>query len=102
MRRVIVRYKVKADRADENISFIKKVFSELKETAPQGLRYASFIGADGVSFVHVASIESPDGSTPLATLAAFKAFQAEIKDRCEEPPQALEVSIVGSYGMLEE
>ena len=52
---------------------------------------------DGVSFVHIASIETEDGSNPLAESAAFKAFQAEISNRCEEPPQALYLNEIGSY-----
>jgi len=30
-------------------------------------------------------------------LAAFKAFTAQIKDRCEEPPLPAELTEVGSY-----
>ena len=101
MKRVIVRYKVKADRAEENISYIEKVFEELKASAPAGLRYASFVGEDGVSFVHIASIETEDGSNPLGALDAFKAFTADIKDRCDEPPQPLNVTAVGSYRVFE-
>ena len=97
MKRVLVRYKVKADRAAENEAYIKKVFAELKETGPQGLRYASFKLDDGLSFVHIASIETEDGSNPLAASPAFKAFQAEIRDRCEEPPVAVDLNKIGSY-----
>ena len=98
MKRVLVRYKVKAGRAAENEAYIKKVFEELKRTGPEGLRYASFKLDDGVSFVHLASIETEDGSNPLAETAAFKAFQAEIRDRCEEPPLAVDLHEIGSYG----
>ena len=73
---------------------------ELGDGAPEGLRYASFRSADGLGFTHLASIETGDGSNPLGATAAFKAFQAEIKDRCDEPPQATEVSTVGTYGFL--
>lgn len=96
MKRVMVRYKVKADKAAENESFIRKVFAELKANGPDGLRYASFTLDDGVSFVHIASIESPDGN-PLQQSAAFKAFQAGIKDRCEEPPVAVQMNEIDSY-----
>jgi len=41
MKRVMVRYKVKADRAAENESYIAKVFEQLKREKPSGLRYAS-------------------------------------------------------------
>lgn len=97
MRRVIVRYRVKPDRAEENVALIRKVFEELVESAPVGLRYATFQADDGVSFTHVASIETEDDSNPLATVDAFKAFQAEIKDRCVEPPRATTVELVGNY-----
>ena len=97
MKRVLVRYKVKADHAAENEALVKKVFEELAQTTPGGIRYATFKLDDGVSFVHVASIETQDGSNPLGETAAFKAFQAEIKERCEEPPVAVDLNEVGSY-----
>lgn len=100
MKRVMVRYRVKEDRAAENIEFIEKVFAELKEKAPPGLRYASFKQPDGVSFVHIASIETADGSNPLGETAAFRAFQAEIRDRCAEPPAAVELDEIGSYRLF--
>ncbi len=46
--------------------------------------------------MHIASIET-DGPNPLTLTAAFKAFQEGIKDRCEEPPVAVELTEVGSY-----
>ena len=100
MKRVLVRYKVKPDKAGENRSYIEKVFQELQATAPEGLRYASFVLDDGVSFVHIASIESEDGRNPLADTAAFKTFQAGIRDRCEEGPVAVTLEEIGSYRML--
>ena len=101
MKRVLVRYKVKDEgRAAENEAYIRKVFDELGEASPAGLRYASFKLDDGLSFVHIASIETEDGSNPLGETAAFKAFQAEIKDRCEEPPMAVDLNEIGSYGMF--
>jgi hypothetical protein len=97
MKRVLVQYKVKPDRAAENESLIKKVFEELSQSKPDGLRYASFKQEDGVSFVHVASIETEDGVNPLDNSPAFKAFQAEIRDRCEVPPVAIQLDGIGSY-----
>jgi quinol monooxygenase YgiN len=101
MKRVIVQYKVKADRAAENEAYVRKVFEELKQTTPDGIRYATFKQADGVSFVHIASIETEDGNSPLNESPAFKAFQAEIKDRCEEPPVAVDLQEIGSYRFME-
>jgi hypothetical protein len=97
MRQVLVRYKVQAGREAENETLIRKVFEELKATRPQGLRYASFKLEDGLTFVHLASIETPDGSNPLSESAAFEAFQAGIRDRCEVPPAAEDLQEIGSY-----
>jgi hypothetical protein len=97
MRRVLVRYKVKADRVTENEALVRAVYEELGQARPAGFRYATLRGADGVSFFHLASMESEDGKNPLAALAAFKAFSENIAERCDEPPQVTELSEVGSY-----
>ena len=53
---------------------------------------------DGVKFIHLATFETPDDN-PLTRLAAFKAFQKDIGDRCVERPVVTELtSVVGSYG----
>ncbi len=96
MKRVMVRYKLKADRVEENEQLVRNVYEGLRQAAPDGLRYATFKLEDGVSFVHVASIET-DGSNPLPQLPAFQAFQAGIKERCEEPPAAVDLTEIGSY-----
>jgi hypothetical protein len=93
----MVRYKVKADRAAENERYITKVFEQLKREKPSGLRYASFKLGDGVSFVHIVSFEGAEGTNPLDGLSAFKAFTVDIRDRCEEPPVAVNLEEVGSY-----
>ena len=95
MRRVIVRYKVKADRVEENVALVRAVYDELERTRPEGLRYATLQLDDDVSFVHMA-VNETDGN-PLTELAAFKEFQREIADRCEEQPQVTDVREVGSY-----
>ena len=35
----------------------------------------------------------------LNEVAAFRAFTAEIEGRCEEPPVATELTLIGSYGV---
>ncbi len=100
MKRVLVRYKVLADKAGENEAYIRKVFDELRQTGPDGLRYASFKLEDGVSFVHIASIETEDGSNPLSQSPAFQQFQEKIGERCEEPPVAVGLDEIGSYRLF--
>ena len=97
----MVRYKLKADRVAENEAYVVKVFEELKRVRPAGLRYATFRLDDGVSFMHLVSYEGDDGSNALTSLAAFKAFVAGIRDRCEEPPVTQDLNEVGSYGFFD-
>jgi len=97
MKRVMVRYKLKADRVEENEKAVRAVFAQLTEGKPGGLRYVTFKQPDGVSFVHIASIETADGTNPLQSVPAFKEFSAAIKDRCEEPPVAVDLTEIGSY-----
>jgi hypothetical protein len=98
---VMVRYKTKPDRAGENVQYIEKVFAELRQKSPAGVRYASFKLSDGVSFVHIAAIDTADGSNPLTQSAAFQSFLAGIKERCEEQPAAVELSAIGSYRLFD-
>jgi hypothetical protein len=100
MRRVIVRYRVKQDRVQENVDYVRKVYEELKVNSPNGLRYATFKASDSTSFFHIASVETESGDNPLNQTAAFKAFVANIADRCEEPPITTELEEIGSYNFF--
>jgi hypothetical protein len=98
MKQVMVRYKVKPERAQENEELVRAVYDELQRTAPAGLRYATFQLEDGVSFVHIAQTE--DGQNPLTEVAAFREFQKEVGERCEEAPVVAELREIGSYRFL--
>jgi hypothetical protein len=95
MRHVMVRYRVKPDRASENEALVRAVYEELRASQPAGLRYVTFELEDGVSFIHIA--ETEDEHNPLAQVQAFEAFQAGIRDRCEEPPAVTALTEVGSF-----
>jgi hypothetical protein len=94
MRRVMVRYTVKPGRAEENERLVRDVYDELHRTGPEGIRYATFRLADGVTFVHVASVETDD--------AAFARFQEAVAERCDVAPVVTELTEVGSYRLLGE
>jgi len=98
MKRVMVRYTVKPDRAAENVQLIRAVYEQLEQVEPDGLRYATFQLEDGVSFVHLAAVDG-DGRDRLTTLPAFQAFQEGIAERCEVAPVAVELREIGSYGL---
>ena len=94
----VVRYRTKPDRADENQALIEKVFAELDAAAPPGLRYASFRLDDGVSFVHVAEVDTDDGTNPLTADRGVRRVPARdrrsLRRRSASPSDA---TLVGSY-----
>lgn len=65
----VIRYRTRPERADENQMLIEKVFAELSEQAPEGLRDASFRLDDGVTFVHV--VEEADEDRALSDVPAL-------------------------------
>jgi hypothetical protein len=97
VKRMIIQYTVKPDRADENRRYIEGVFAALRAASPDGIRYGAFKQADGLKFVHLVSIETETGDNPLVNMPAFQAFQAEVRDRCAEQPSAIDLEEVGSY-----
>jgi hypothetical protein len=97
MSAVIVQYRVKPDRAEQNAELVRAVYAELAAREPPGFRYATFVQEDGVSFVHVASTEEGH-EAPLPQLPAFQTFLADIAERCEQPPSTTRLETrVGSY-----
>lgn len=76
MKRVMIRYRVKPDRVEENEALVRGVYEELQ------------------------SVETEDGHNPLLALPAFAEFQKDIGDRCEEPAIVTELDEVGSYRLL--
>jgi len=84
-KRIMVRYKLKADRVEENKQLVKAIFAELSAKQPEGLRYAIFGFPDELYFVHIASIETADGENPLSMKELFpflqKTSKTDVKNR---------------------
>jgi hypothetical protein len=97
MKRMVVRYKTRPDKADENQRLIENVFLELGARSPGGLRYAVLRLADD-TFMHI--VESEEGANPLLELEAFRAFSSTVKERCLEPPQFADAAVIGNYRMI--
>jgi radical SAM superfamily enzyme with C-terminal helix-hairpin-helix motif len=99
MKRTLIRYKTRPEATAQNQRLIEDVFAELKAKSPEGIRYMALKLGDG-SFLHF--VESGDADSPLPAMAAFRAFQSGIRERCIEPPHPNEATIVGNYRMLDE
>jgi hypothetical protein len=101
MSTIMIRYQVKPDRARENEQLVRAVYDELARTAPDGLRYATFALDDGVSFVHVASVETEDGHNPLREVKAFAEFQRDMAARFQAPAVVTDLREIGSFRFFE-
>jgi hypothetical protein len=97
MTTTVLRYQAKPERAEENQRLIEAVFAELDGGELDGFTYKVFRLEDGVSFIHVwieHDIADPDS---LQVVPAFRAFMADLADRCDVPPVATDATVVGGY-----
>ncbi len=100
MKTLMIRYKTKKDQAAANEEFVHAVFEELRTRAPAGLRYGTFRLDDGVTFVHLVTMDTPLSGDALTSLPAFKAFQKDLRARCVEGPEPVELHPVDSYALF--
>lgn len=100
MERILVTYKVKPDRVKENEELIRAVYVELRQINDLDIHYATFKLTDDQTFVHMASFASMDKQPVLTESKAFKAFQENLKDRCEIPPDPQKLEEVDSYNFV--
>jgi hypothetical protein len=99
MKRTLIRYKTKPETTEQNQRLIEDVFAELQSKSPEDVRYMVLRLGDG-SFLHL--VETGEGENPLLGMDAFRRFQSGIRERCIEPPQPSEATVVGNYRMLGE
>ena len=100
MNTVMVRYKVKPEKVQEHIGLVERVFRALAQSGPKGLRYASFRLPDGLSFVHLSSLEDGVSENPLSQTPEFQEFIRDIKARCDEPPAPVALELIGNYRLV--
>jgi hypothetical protein len=94
---VVVSYRVRPEAVAEHVRLIRAVFEQLHAEQPDNVEYKVVRLADGVSFVHVSSASTPDGSNPLPELAAFKEFGRDSAARVATAPVPAAADIIGSY-----
>ena len=95
----MVQYKTTEAYGDANHAAIRAVFAELRRRGTRGVRYACHRLPDGVTFVHIATFQSPaEGPHPITSLPAFEAFQAGLKGNTVTPPLVTELHPFETYG----
>jgi hypothetical protein len=93
----LIRYTTSPASSEENERLVRAIFSELSEARTKNVRYAVFRLTDG-GFAHLVGQDSAVGG--LASLAAFKAFQVNIKSRIIASPSFSEAKVIGNHRLL--
>jgi hypothetical protein len=96
MKQFLVQYRTHPERANENQALIAAVFAELRETPIAGMDYQA-MRLDDDTFVHVVTIAPGVADDAITKLAAFQAFQRDLRARCVEPPVRRAATVVGSH-----
>ena len=99
MIRVMVTYKVKAESVAENERLVRAVYEGLAEIGDPDIHYATVKKHDGQTFVHLGVFPSREAQAVLSNSPAFMAFQKDLADRCEIPPNPEPLELVGSWGL---
>lgn len=92
-----VTYTVKAAFAAENQKNVQVFMNDLRRIGDPGLKYISYLGADGKTFTHIATYTSDTAQQTLLELPSFKSFQQKRDESgLEMEPQIEEVALVAA------
>jgi len=94
---IVVTYTIRPEAYDEHVRLIEDVFAQLAEQLPDTVDYQVMCLADGVSFVHVSTHDTPDGANPLPGLPAFQEFGRDIAGRVTTSPTPSAAATIGCY-----
>jgi hypothetical protein len=94
---VVVSYRVKPEAVEEHVRLIEGVFAQLHAEHPDNVEYKVVRLDDGVSFVHVSTADTPDGSNPLPRMSSFQEFGRDSGDRVATQPVPTAADIIGTY-----
>ena len=94
---VVVTYTIKPEALAEHLGLIADVFAELQATNLATADYRVLRLADGVSFVHVSTSFTADGTNPVPELGSFKAFSRDLASRVVGPPSASPADLIESH-----
>ncbi|TVT57405.1 hypothetical protein FNH05_07455 [Amycolatopsis rhizosphaerae] len=95
----MVRAEVQADKVADVITGAQKMFSAIEEAQPEGVRYASCLLPDGVTFLALLEVEEGI-ENPLPALPAFREFQENLRGWLAGPPSPEPMRVIGSYRLF--
>ena len=92
-----VQYQVQPDFAATNKANVEKVMADVRNLNDPGLKYATYVLDDGVTFMHLAFFSNDESAGKLGKLDSFNAFRKALKESGPvSPPNAENLSLVAS------
>ena len=92
----LIRYKVQADKLDEQKTAIREWIEAIKDTNDPDMGYTVFVAEGGQDFVHVVTGKDEDAIARFQTLPLFKSFSEGIGARSESGPTVTKLSLFAS------
>ncbi len=96
---MMVTSKFKEENVADVQAALEKVFQELEQAQPAGLRYASTRLSDGVTLVALLELEN-GGDNPLRALPAYAEMLENLKQWQVGPPAVEQMTVIGSYRLF--
>ena len=96
---LMVRAKIREENVADAQAAVDKVIQALEQAQPAGVRYASSMLGDGVTFVALVELES-DGAHPLRGFPAYVEMVENLQQWYAEPPAVEKMTVTGSYGLF--
>lgn len=93
----VTNYTIHAETYDEHVRLLQRIFEQLTENQPDTVDYQVMCLPDGVSFCHVSTYETVDGSNPLPGLISYKDFLRDAGARITSLPVPANVTTIGAY-----
>jgi hypothetical protein len=91
--------KIKPEGVTDVQAATKKMFAAINAAQPEGLRYASLLLADGVTFVAIVQLD--DGmENPVPGFPEFRALQEVVERSRAEPNNVQTLTVIGSYRLF--
>ena len=96
---MMVRAKIKEENVAAAVAATEQVIQALEQAQPAGVRYASCLLSDGVTFVALLELED-DGGHPLRGFPVYQEMVENLKQWYAEPPAVERMTVTGSYGLF--
>jgi hypothetical protein len=97
MKIVRVQYTTTQEYASTNIENIRQVVNELRKINHPGIKYSTYLFADGKTFMHFDQFENEEAHQFLQELESFKKFADGLSEKTLEVEPKLELpSLVSS------